>query len=65
MLTFMQTDLKKISDEVPLIKALAVILWLGVCGQMRAFLQTLSDCWERTHIIKSAICSELFAGQEF
>lgn len=59
MLTFMQTDLNEISGEVPLINTLAVILRLG------AFLQTLSDCWERTHILKSTICLELFAGQGF
>lgn len=65
MLTFMQTDLKKISGEVPLMNTLAMILRLGVCGQMCVLLQTLSGCWERTHIFKSAICLQLFAGQGF
>ena len=54
---------KKISGKVPLINTLALILRLDVCGQMRVFLQSFSDCQERTCVFKSAICLEFFAGQ--
>lgn len=54
---------KKISGKVPLINTSALILWLDVCGQMRVFLQSLSDCWERTRVFKSSVCLEFFARQ--
>lgn len=46
---------KKIPGKVPLINTLALILRLDVCGQMCVFLQSLSDCQERTLLFSSQL----------